>query len=374
MENERLSRRDFLKVAGKGVAALALHLPTSAERLTQGPLTDLPKFITNNTPVYIETLTKGGTPIDSTLPGDSFYYPEWVNFSGLPLDIITPIRPERAYQVPGALGPVAWIADVPHATGIYPPLMHVVVGFSHDEARMEIMNGSLKRKNEDIVATYAFSDRSRIYPSKIYNILTALTCISEWQQENGPLSPGNVYSYLEMSGVIHRNADRFLIGGFIDAGGVCASVTTMSKCVFLTSTMGLTEEVTRVTHSPHLQYGENPLDRAITRANSDATVEWYPLHSDYRFRVLPESPPLYFSFSADVVLNEEPVNRTSPARHRNWPPDARLTFTISLSKTPPDYAKEQQALTLLRSQYEEFHNFDDGFLGGRTTEGIIVRP
>ncbi|HJX59070.1 MAG TPA: hypothetical protein VJ481_00735 [Patescibacteria group bacterium] len=372
MEKERLSRRDFLKVAG--TAAFSMVLPSAKEVETREPLTDLPKFITQDTPVYIETLTRGGSLIDSTLPGNSYYYPEWVHFNGLPLDILTPIRPERGYEVPGALGPVAWVADVPHATGIYPPLMHVVVGFSQDESRMEIMNGSLRRKNEDIVATYAFSDRSRIYPSKIYNILTALTCISEWQQENGPLTPGSVYSYLDMSGVIHRNAERFLIGGYVDAGGVCASVTTMSKCVFLASAMGLTEEVARVTHSPNLQYGENPLDRAITRANSDATVEWYPLHSDYRFRVLPGSPPLYFSFSADLVLNEEPVNPASPARHRSWPSDARLTFTISLRKTLPDYAKERESLNLLRNQYAEFHNFDDGFLGGRTPDGVIVRP
>ncbi len=372
MEKEKLSRRDFLKVAG--AAALSLGVPSSKEFEVREPLMDLPKFITNNTPVYIETLTRGGYAIDTTLPENFLYAPEWVRFDNMPLDIITPIRPDRTLEVPAALGPVAWVADVPHATGIYPPLMHVVVGFSRDELKMETVTGSLRGKNEDIVATFAFSDRTRIYPSKIYNILTVLDCISEWQQENGPLTEGNTYSYLEMSGVIHRNAERFLIGGYIDAGGICASVTTMSKCVFLSSALGLTEEVARHTHSPHLQYGENPLDRAITKENSDATVEWYPNHYDYRFRLLPGCPPLYFSFSAHLVLNDEPTNPNSPARHRSWPSDARLTFTISLKKTPPDYAAEQELLHNLKQRYENFHFFNDGFLGGRTSEGIIVRP
>src|SRR4030043_945594 len=139
MEKERLSRRDFLKVAG--TAAFSMVLPSAKEVETREPLTDLPKFITQDPPVYTETLTRGRSLIDSTLPGNSYYYPEWVHFNGLPLDILTPIRPERGYEVPGALGPVAWVAGVPHATGIYPPLMHVVVGFSQDESRMEIMNG-----------------------------------------------------------------------------------------------------------------------------------------------------------------------------------------------------------------------------------------
>ena len=374
MENEKLSRRDFLKVGSLGAAAF-LGLPAKTERLeAREPLTDLPKFVTKNTPVYIETLTRGGYSIDHTQPGGALYAPEWVRLDNIPLDILPPIRPDRALEVPGALGPVAWVADVPHATGIYPPLMHVVVGFSRDESKIEILTGNLTRKNEDIVATYAFSDRTRIYPSKIYNILTALACISEWQQENGPLTPGNVYSYLEMSGVVRRNADRFLIGGYLDAGGICASVTTMSKCIFITSAMGLTGEIAREPHRPELQYGENPLDRAITRLNSDATVAWYPSNYDYRFRLLEGAPPLYFSFSADLVLNDEPSNPNSPARHRSWPSDARLTFTVSFTKTLPDYVAEQESLLALRQQYEDFHQFNDGFLGGRTPDGVTVRP
>lgn len=371
MEKEKLSRRDFLKSALLGAAVFVV--PKSIELQEKTPLAQLPKFIAHNTPVYIETLTRDGGRINPEA-AEAYLAPEWVSLDNMPLDILTPIRPQRNLQVPGALGPVAWVADVPHATGIHPPLMHVVVGFSRDESRIEQLTGSLEGKDGNVVATYAFSDRSRIYPSKIYNILTALDCISEWQEQNGPLTPGNNYSYIEMSGVTRRNAERFLIGGYIDAGGVCASVSTMSKCVFLASSRGLTQEVARTMHKPSLRYGENPLDPAITKLNSDATVEWYPLHADYQFKLLPGTAPLYFSFNADLVLNEEPHNSQSPARHRSWPSDARLTFTISLTKNAPDYKAEQQKLLSLRDEYDKFHNFNDGFLGGRTTDGVIVRP
>ena len=371
MEKEKLSRRDFLKSAFFGAAALAM--PKSIELQEKGPLSELPKFITNNSPVYVETLTKGGSPIVPA-EGEEYLAPEWISLDNMPLDILTPVRPQKGLKVPGALGPVAWVADIPHSTGIYPPLMHAVVGFSRDESRIDTLTGTFQGKEGDIVATYAFSDRSRIYPSKIYNILTALECISEWQEENGPLTPGNVYSYIDMSGVTRRNAERFVIGGFIDAGGVCASVTTMSKCVYLASARGLTQEVARTMHKPELRYGENPLDPAITKLNSDATVEWWPLHADYKFKLKDTTAPLYFSFKAHLVLNEKPTNPQSPARHRSWPSDARLTFTVSLCKNAPNFKAEQESLVALRDQYEKFHNFNDGYLGGRTSEGVTVRP
>jgi len=379
-ENTPLSRREFLKVSGLGMLAFA-NLPRRVEQNGEGePLTDLPKFITDGTPVKIETLTRNGNWIDpATAP--AYFLPEWVSLTGIPLDILPNIRPERDLDVPNAQGPVAWVTEVPHATGIHAPLMKVVVGFSQDESKTEILNGAPERKNEDIVATYAFSDRSRIYPSKIYNILTVLGCISEWQEGYGPFAPGQIYSYLEMSGVAHRNAERFLTGGYLDAGGICATVATMSKCVFIASAKGLTGEVRRRMHQPNLRYAENPLDPAITKLNSDATVEWvrgqpdnYVYNTDYKFELLPDCPPLYFSFSAHLVLNETPSNPNSPARHRNWPSDARLTFTISLTNQAPNFAAEREALFALRAQYEAFHNFNDGFLGGRDADGVILRP
>jgi len=347
--------------------------------LVQGqerPLDSLPVFWTRDAPVLIEQLTRGGNPIgEAVFSVNEQFAPVWTVLSEVPLDILPPIHPEPGLQVPSEfrpMGPVPWVADVPHVTGLQPTLMKVVVGYGDYGQPPSHWNGVLMGKPAaGIVATYAFTDRTRIYPSKIYNILTALAELSRWQEENGPLVPGETYSYLEMTGIVDRNAGEFLTGGFLLAGGVCASVSTLSKTIFLAESLGYTDVVMRFRHEPDIQYAENPLDPAITKLNSDATVGFvlghpadYFENADYRFRVAESSPPLYLSFGAAVIPDEDPIDPAAPSRHRRQPADARLVFTISLVTTPPDFAAEQAQLLALRNRYADFHNFDDDFVGG----------
>jgi len=337
------------------------------------PLRDLPVFWVWNAPALITPLTRSGQPIDPTLPENAEFVPEWVQLSNMPLDVLPPIRPEPGLEVPREfhpLGSVPWVADVPHLTGLQPTLMKVVVGYGEIGTPPYYWNGTLMGKS-GIVSTYAFTDQIRIYPSKIYNILTALAAISEWQEEHGPLMPGEIYSYLEMTGVTDRNADQFLVGGYLEAGGICASVTTISKTIFIAESLGYTEVAMRFLHAPNIQYAENPLDPAITKRNSDATVGFIPgrpadweANGDYRFRIAEDSPPLYLSFAAEVVPGDAPIGAEYPARHRTQPADARIVFTVTLTTWEPNFDREQERLLELREIYAQFHGFDDEFLGG----------
>jgi len=367
-----------LQVTGRSLAAIPLISAEGGKETP--PLTDLPRLYTQDTPIFIENLTRGGRHVDATIPGNEMYAPDWMRISNMPFDILTPIRPEPSLKVPkefSPLGPIPWVADIPHVTGLQPTLLKAVVGYSDSSEKIQRFVGSIQTHNElsPIVSTHAFTDRLRIYPSKIYNILTALSEISAWQKENGPLMPGQTYSYLEMSGAPDRNRAKYLIGGHLEAGGICATVTDMSKTVYLASSLGFTQEVMRFLHEPNIQYSENPQDPGITKANSDATVSWvlgrpddYPHNGDYRFKIVEGSSPLYFSFRADTLLNSEPINPKHPARHRVQPADARIAFTISLTKIKPGFDEEIGRFLSLRDKYAAFHNFNDGLEGGFTQQ------
>ena len=371
---EQISRRQFLDIVGR-YAGGGVLLVTERGKETE-PLTDLPILYTKDTPIHIENLTRGGRRVDHTIPGNEKYAPEWIKVSNLPFDILTPIRPEPDLEVPEEykpLGSIPWVADIPHVIGLQPTLMKAVVGYSDYPFFPRYSSYFSFDKEKNTVATHAFTDRLRIYPSKIYNILTVLSEISQWQKENGPLMPEETYSYLEMSGAADRKRDQYLIGGSLEAGGICATVTDMSKTVYLASWLGYTKDVMRFLHNPKIQYSENPLDPGITKANSDATVSWvlgqpasYKYNGDYKFKVQEHSPPLYFSFNAHLVLDNEPINPAHPARHRIQPADARITFTVSLVKSEPKFDEEIKKMLSLREKYAEFHNFEDGFKGGFT--------
>jgi hypothetical protein len=192
-------------------------------------------------------------------------------------------------------------------------------------------------------------------------------------KDNGPMSPGKVYSYLEMAGPALRNKDEYITSGILDAGGICASVSTTSKVNFIASHLGFIENVMRDLHDPNLQYAENPFDPAITKANSDATVgfvpgrpDTYKDNSDYKYKLTPQSPNLYLTYKAQLQLDGEPLGAGYPSRHVIQPADARLTFTATLTKSRPDYTKDIRELLALREEYARFHNFEDGLRGSLT--------
>lgn len=358
---ERLSRRDFLKtsllVASSGFVPDFL---ARSEILPPEPLTELPVLFASKTPVYIEHLT---------VPGYEMSAPEAIEVSNVPLDILAPVAPDSALEIPNPLGPVPWTANLPHVTFFRPSQMKAVVGWG-DKEKIHILNGSLTGKKDNFVSSYAFSDRLGIYPSKIYNDLSALALIALWHKENGPFLPGQTYSYLELTGVVERVFDDFILGQAYYGGGICATVSTISKCVFLASQRGNTRIVEKWPHSLRNQYAENSFDPGVTKQNSDATVKFYldkPAaysgNTDFRFALSQDSEPLFFSFGAQVYPDAAPAEKTrSYRRHAKAPADARLIFSVSLVKEDPNlYEDQYDKLMGIRDAYASFHNFDDLF-------------
>lgn len=365
-----ISRRAFLDLSLK--TFLATMVPKELIDILNPeenePLTRLPVLVTHDAPVFIEHLSRGGNKIDLTLPGTEMYSPDRIIVSGMPFDLLSPFYPDPDTQEDGN---IAWIANLPHVTGLQPIIPKIVIGWG-DMLSVHKINGQIQSKQlGEFISTYAFCDRIRIYPAKIYNILTALASISEWEMTKGPLMPGKEYSYLVMTGAPDRTAERFLKGGYLDAGGICASVATVSKSIFIAQATNTAEITRRFLHKPEIQYAENPGDPAITKANSDATVGWAPGSSadspwsaDLRFKIAETAKPLYLSFSAHVKHDFIPIDITASSRHRRQPADARLTFTVSLVTAKPNLREEITNLLRLRDEYAKFHNFDDKFDGG----------
>ena len=366
---ERISRRDFLKTS-----ALALSVPfiprslTDKEALPPEPLTELPILYTSKTPLCIEHQSSYGTLIDYTIPGYEKYTPETIEVSGVPLDILPPIAPEPDLKIANPQGEVAWTAYLPHITYGRPSRIKAIVGWG-DRNSIHQFNGSLYGKRDNFVSSYAFSDRLAIYPSKIYNDLTALALIALWHRDNDPFLPGKTYSYLEITKVVEKVFDDFVLGQAFWAGGICATASTISKCVFLAEKRGLTEIKERYLHQPEFQYAENPFDPGVTKKNSDATVAFlmnrpanYRYNSDFKFSLTPDSPPLFFSLAAQVYPSDNPAPLTDIRRHTRAPADARLIFSVNLVSRDPNFY-ENQALKLMaiRDRYAAFHGFDDLF-------------
>ena len=348
-----ISRREFIKLAGKSF--LGLSLPNRSLEATEHevePLTDLPIIYTENTPIRITYLDYRGKPLPA-------HQPEWRILSGVPVDILTPITPISAIELgvqPQEDSPTVWVAKLPHVTGS-PFEITAVVGSG--EARLiNNFNGKIQNKGQEVISTYAYSEQPYIYANKIWNDLTALAAISSWQKQHGPLMPGEEFSYFKTTNVIERVYEDYMQSSVYWAGGICATSTAISKAVFLAGAKGYTEELRRTRHLPHLEYWASPLDPGITKANSDASV-LFRLDSeiddrrnvDYRSRVREGSIPVYFSFNAHLDYDKEP-NKSD-----YYPPaDARFTFTVTLQKEAPQ-ENQEEALLALREEYAGFHQY-----------------
>lgn len=396
---EKISRRDFLKMGVYSLGGLAL-LPAGQNKIfksilpTDGyipdysmeepiaALLDLPILHTMGTPVYVENLTLGHDHINFThRPKDDPFLPQLLTLDNLPFDILPNRRPApELIETLGCAPLVPWVADFPHVTGHQPMHMMAVLGYGQPEESLAYKSFDfIERKiDNNIVVSHAFTDKIGIYPSKIYNILTAMICSLEWQQKHGPMTKGRPYSILEYCGATDVNVNRYLMGGYLNAGGICAFVTTTSKVTYLLSQLNYLKVLERHLHKDDLQYAINKLDPALTKLNSDATVGYVatrpfdnPGNSDYRWEMVGDAPELYFSYRAHIECDEKPYEPTSASRHRKQPCDARLTFTISMTKEDPlTNFDELQMLHEVRDRYSEFHNFDDRQHGGFTAETI----
>ena len=352
---ERLSRRDFLKTSI--LAASSTFVPdllAKREILPPEPLTGLPIIFTKDTPVIITYLDHRGRKLQGV---DA----ELTTFMNVPVDILPPIAPIRVTELgiqPWANYDYAWVAKLPHITGSPTEFLAVVAW--GDSEFYRLFNGTLLSKGDGVISTYAYSERPNIYANKIWNDLTAFAAIAKWQKDNGPLMPGDEFSYIKMTNIIERVYKDYKQSVAYWAGGICATVTTISKAVFLASAQGYTEELRRTRHIPIYEYWASPLDPGITKANSDASVKFI-LESnpderrniDYRFKVRQDSDtPLYLSFNAHLEYDNEP-----DMGNDFYPPaDARFTMSATLTKKLPENDEEGKLLGL-RDEYAQFHQF-----------------
>jgi len=343
-------------VAGISLGALCLPDFKAEAQEVSPPMTELPILFTNGTPVKVLYLNAEGThrswrPID------------WRGMTGVPLDIFPPLARVRASELEGYNGdapyPIAWVSQLPHITGS-PAEWSTIVGWG-DLSSIKEYNGQIRGKKDGIISTYCYAEQRSLYANKIWNILTALEGIAHWMKDNGPLLPGRDYSMLEMSGLIEgiEVGHIYRMGRTSMGGGVCSVASTLSKSVFIASARGYTEEVIRALHAPEYRYWAPSIEPGITIDNSDATVMYFEGHTnpfdpdnvDYRFRLKPDSPPLYLSPRAHLAFDSEPswddIRSTA---------EARIAFSITLQTFEPR-GDEELALANLRQRYANFHHF-----------------
>ncbi len=354
---KELSRRDFLKVSGLGLGALSIPVLSAEARETIPPLVDLPLLWTQETPVKVEYLYSWGGR--RNIPAD------WRLVSGVPFDILAPIRPVHRSNLENFTldtpYPYAWVASLPHLTGS-PAQWEAIVGWGVQDSIL-FSNGQLAGKQGDIISSYAYAEQRDLYANKIWNVLTALIGIANFVKDNGPLLPGNNYSMLQMSNLIEDlEVNRIYRNGYLSpGGGVCSIASTLCKSVFISSARGYTEEVERTRHEPIYQYWTPPLEPGITKWNTDATVMYYRRNAqpfdednlDYIFRVKEDSPPLYISVRADLAFNDEPIEGDL-----TFNTDARMAFALTVQKNRPARA-EADSLFRLRQRYADFHHFEE---------------
>jgi hypothetical protein len=342
---KELSRRDALKLSAILGSAMLAPRMEKVEHTPQ-PLTDLPVLFTYNTPIKID------------FPNSDVS--EWATLSNVPVDILPPIYPIRCSSLniePYIDLQYAWVAKLPHITGS-PAEVSAIVAWG-DEAFYRHFNGSLRGKKGEYISTYAYTEKQYTYATKIWNDLTAYAAIAKWQKEHGPILPGETFSFLDMTNIRERLRKDYKMGLQFMGGGICATASTLSKSVVISSSRGYTEILKKHLHHPDLQYWVSPLDPGITKENSDATVyfETDPYLSykdaDFIFKVKEDSPsPIYLSFSASIHYDNNPM----PRRDRYLGADARLTFSATVTTTPPAIDEESFLLDL-RKEYADFHEF-----------------
>jgi hypothetical protein len=336
----------------------------------------LPVIETFDNYMHIEALTRGHNKIIIWPETNPAFAPELVKVTNMPFEILTNFSP--ALYLPPYEGKTPWVAYLPHITGWCPANVTVVVGYGTEENMEVNCLPSIQEKKDcsDILATFAYTERAKIYPDKTYNIPTAMISILEWQIKNGPLVPGKEYSYLKMTGVTDVNRFKYLNPG-LEAGGICALASTLCKTLYVAQGQDLAKISARRVHTPDFQYAENWMDPAIKIDNTDATVGWVPetpvtnpSNTDLKFYV---SVVSYLSFHATIFYNEKPVDKTNPSRHKISTGDTRLIFSATLQRTDPLSQTHPETglntltqLEKVRKDYAAFHDFDDGFIGGFT--------
>jgi len=356
---EKLSRRDFFKFSALTAGASLLpQFMTEAKEATPPPMTDLPVFWLEEAPVKATYLKRNGS-------GRFWYGPRWNNVSGIPLDVLTPIRTVHYSQLEDYPGDTpyeyALVSELPHFTGS-PAQWETIVGWA-DREHIRFFNGSLQGKEDGIVSTYSYGEQRDLYANKVWNVLLALEGITRFMKDNGPLVLGRDYSMLEMSNLIEDIEERHIYRDGLTAigGGVCSVASTLSKVVFLAGARGYTEEVRRIMHVPYFEYWAPPAEPGITKENTDATVAYFshssrpfdPNNLDYIFRLRPDSPALYLSVKAHLAHDPEPKygDLTLIA-------DTQMIFSLTL-KTTPVFEDEESLLANLRQDYADFHGFDE---------------
>ena len=206
----------------------------------------------------------------------------------------------------------------------------ILLGVKKGNRKISFVERNFAAKNS---ITYLVTGTD-VYPNKVKNILIGLMKISEYQEENGPLVPGEMYSLLTMTGVNdweqlqEYEKGRTGAGGIVFAGGVCATVTGISS--LLHEMEGF--YVNRVPHGAH--YSQGPHSPDPNRV--DATILYNgPTNStDMTFSLKKNQAPGHLHFAYQLMPSGVPFNETDPNGVTGLS-DIHLIVTYSFEQDKP---------------------------------------
>lgn len=200
---------------------------------------------------------------------------------------------------------------------------------------------------ENAVAYVALSDS--IYPNKVYNTFNALLNISQYQDQNGILTAGREYSYLEMIGLLDPNRRYDYLTGLMSfgaesrGGGVCAMATGISSLVH----QDPTNQIESQWHHP-VRYFQGPF--SMSPYVVDATVQEVTGGQSYDF-IWSLSQDRYLRI--DTYLTPSGVTfAETEADGIGGPSDVNAVFVLSFTDEYPEGQTER-----LQSMMKEYVKF-----------------
>jgi hypothetical protein len=202
---------------------------------------------------------------------------------------------------------------------------------------------------ESSIAYVTLSDS--IYPNKVYNTFNALLNISRYQDENGILTTGREYSYLEMIGLLDPNQRYGYLTGLMSSGaesrggGVCAMATGISSLVH----QDPTNQIESQWHHP-TRYFQGPF--SMSPYVVDATVQEVVGGQSYDF-IWSLSRDRYLRIDTYITPSGVPYSETE-ADGIGGPSDVNAVFVLSFTDEYPEGQTER--IEAMMNEYAQFRN------------------
>jgi hypothetical protein len=212
--------------------------------------------------------------------------------------------------------------------------------------------------------SYALLAKETIYDNKVFNILKALNDF-RFNALNG-FGPGERVSYLDLTQLgehlkeIGYYLPGYIVGGVADAGGVCASVSTMGKGAYLAEKAGIIKKIERIPHAPGYGYLINPFDPDTV----DATAYYNSVGKSLDLILENISQKrLYFVPRADVVLPLMDNDQRLPSSMKK-PATCWLAISMALTDVAPTIESSQSVDEALKKFVDYRLKYGDGSRNG----------